>query len=239
MRQKLFSSQRPDVLYAIGDVHGCFDLLQQLNARIVADAAREPGTKWLIMLGDYVDRGPASSRVLDELLHPMGGDIHRICLAGNHEDTMLDFIANPRRDHLWLEFGGLETLRSYGIETLPPDGQPLRAAVAEAIKRPHIEFLRGLPSLLSVPDVCFVHAGLLHGVPLNQQEDRSLLWIRPSQQQRQATPNPFLTVHGHTPVRRVALVDNRLNVDTGAFMTGRLSAAKIRRDGTVTVLTAS
>ena len=236
MRRKLFSHDRPDIIYAIGDVHGCFDLLQALQQKILADAAQQHGSKWIVMLGDYVDRGPKSSAVIDELLKPMTGDIERFCLAGNHEESMLDFLNNPRRDHLWLEFGGVETLRSYGITEMPSNISQLRALLQRQIPASHISFMSSLPSLLAVPGYCFVHAGVLNGVPLQRQQDKHLLWIRPKEQTVPAADNLFLTVHGHTPVRSVALADNRLNVDTGAFMTGRLSAVKITRGGDVTVM---
>ncbi len=237
MRQKLFFSERPAVIYAVGDVHGCLDLLHILQEKIMADAEREVGEKWIIMLGDYVDRGPKSSAVLEELITTEPNGIRRFCLAGNHEESMVDFIRNPHGDHRWLEFGGLETLRSYGIARLPEDNRQLRAAVQKAIPAHHISFAASLPSLVAVPGLCFVHAGLLNDVPLEQQEDKNLLWIRPSQQGAPSVANPFLTVHGHTPVRNVAMVHNRLNVDTGAFMTRRLSGVKIKRSGEITVMT--
>jgi serine/threonine protein phosphatase 1 len=236
MRRKLFSHERPDIIYAIGDVHGCFDLLQALQQKILNDAAQQHGSKWIVMLGDYIDRGPKSSYVLHELMQPMSGDIERFCLAGNHEATMLDFLEDPRKDHLWLEFGGLETLKSYGIGEIPQDKKHLKALLKEHIPQNHIDFMASLPSLLAVPGLCFVHAGVVNGVPLQRQHDKHLLWIRPKEQTVPGADNLFMTVHGHTPVRSVSLSDNRLNVDTGAFMTGRLSAVKIVRDGTVTVM---
>ncbi|GAK69794.1 metallophosphoesterase [Agrobacterium rubi] len=236
MRRKLFSHDRPDIIYAVGDVHGCFDLLQVLQQKILSDAAQIHGSKWIVMLGDYIDRGPKSSYVIHELMQPLSGDIERFCLAGNHEATMLDFLNDPRRDHLWLEFGGLETLKSYGISEIPQDKKSLKALLHEHIPQSHIDFMASLPSLLAVPGLCFVHAGVVNGVPLQRQEDKNLLWIRPKDQTMPGADNLFLTVHGHTPVRTVSLMDNRLNVDTGAFMTGRLSAVKITRDGTVTVM---
>ncbi|NTJ41841.1 serine/threonine protein phosphatase [Agrobacterium larrymoorei] len=235
MRQKLFSSERPDVVYAVGDVHGCLDLLHALQSKIEADAEQESGSKCLIMLGDYVDRGPRSALVLEELIQPMRGNLQRYCLAGNHEETMLDFIRNPSHDHLWLEFGGGETLRSYGMREIPSDGRHLRALIQQHIPQRHIDFIASLPSLISIPGFCFVHAGVVNGVPLEQQLDKHLLWIRPNEQAAPTVANPFLTVHGHTPIRQVALVNNRLNVDTGAFMTGRLSAVKIKGDAAITV----
>ncbi len=237
MRQKLLFSERPEVIYAVGDVHGCLDLLHILQDKIQADAAQETGAKWIVMLGDYVDRGPKSSAVLEELITTKPDGMLRFCLAGNHEESMLDFIRNPHRDHRWLEFGGIETLQSYGIPWLPDDNRQLRVAVQQAIPPHHIAFAASLPSLIAVPGLCFVHAGLLNDVPIEQQEDKNLLWIRPSQQGAPSVPNPFLTVHGHTPVRNVAMVENRVNVDTGAFMTRRLSAVKIKSDGEITVMT--
>ena len=236
MRRKLFSRERPDIIYAIGDVHGCYDLLLSLQQRILSDATNHHGSKWVVMLGDYVDRGPKSCEVINELMTPMSGDFERYCLAGNHEQIMLDFINVPRNDHVWLQFGGIETLQSYGIGQLPEEMKARKALLAEKIPREHISFMASLPSLLAVPGFCFVHAGVVNGVPLQRQDDRHLLWIRPKEQTRPGSENLFLTVHGHTPVRTVSLSDNRLNVDTGAFMTGRLSAAKITRSGEITVM---
>ncbi len=202
----------------------------------MADAEREGGEKWIIMLGDYVDRGPKSSAVLEELITTQPDGIRRFCLAGNHEESMVDFIRNPHGDHRWLEFGGLETLRSYGIARLPEDNRQLRAAVQKAIPAHHISFAASLPSLIAVPGLCFVHAGLLNDVPLEQQEDKNLLWIRPSNREHLRWQT-ISDRHGHTPVRNVAMVHNRLNVDTGAFMTRRLSGVKIKRSGEITVMT--
>lgn len=236
MRRKLFSHERPDIIYAIGDVHGCFDLLASLQRKILDDAGQHQGSKWIVMLGDYVDRGPMSRNVIDELMNPLSGDIERFCLAGNHEQIMLDFLNEPRSDHIWLQFGGVETLQSYGIGQLPEDMNTRKALLNDKVPREHIAFMASLPSLLAVPGFCFVHAGVVNGVPLQRQDDRHLLWIRPKEQTRPGSDNLFLTVHGHTPVRTVSLSDNRLNVDTGAFMTGRLSAVKITRSGEISVM---
>lgn len=236
MRQKLFLDQRPDVIYAIGDVHGCHDLFKRLQAKIVLDAEQHEGAKALVMLGDYVDRGPNSASVIDDLLVRDPSGIKRYCLAGNHEETMLDFLINPHPQHRWLGFGGLETLQSYGIYDIPSKRHKLKIIIDSHIPQEHFTFLHSLPSLVSVPGICFAHAGVENGVPLQHQNDKQLLWSRPQEQKVPATANPFLTVHGHTPVKSVALVENRLNVDTGAFMTGRLSAVKISRDGDISVM---
>jgi serine/threonine protein phosphatase 1 len=236
LRKKLFFNERPQTIYAVGDVHGCYDLLKSLQEKIRTDASKQEGTKWLVMLGDYVDRGPNSASVLDDLITNNESGIALYYLAGNHEETMQDFLLNPHPQHRWLGFGGIETLQSYGIYEVPTNRHRLKAVIDSHVPPEHLSFLQALPSLISVPGLCFAHAGIENGIPLEQQTDKHLLWTRPQEQKQPATINSFLTVHGHTPVKSVALMENRLNVDTGAFMSGRLSAVKISRDGDISVM---
>lgn len=235
-RQKLFFDEMPDVIYAVGDIHGCYDLFQKLHDRIVADSSKYSGRKWLVTLGDYVDRGPKSAAVLDALVAKPADDMERFCLAGNHEEVMLDFLIKPSLQHRWLNFGGVETLYSYGINSLPDNQQKLRNLIDRHIPQEHFAFLASLPSLLSVPDYCLVHAGIENGVPLSKQRDAQLLWSRPDDQLVPASINPFLTIHGHTPIRTVERYGNRINVDTGAYKSGILSAVKITRHDGIAVI---
>lgn len=228
-RRKLFFDNAPDHIYAIGDVHGCDDTLGRLEDRIFEDSRKRDGLKWLIMLGDYVDRGPKSASVLDRLTTRPRADIERICLAGNHEDVMLDFLRNPAADHRWLDFGGLETLYSYGLHKLPANREALKNLLQSRIPDEHIAFLDSLPSMLSVPGYCFVHAGLKNGVALAQQQDADLLWLRPSATEKDVATNGFITIHGHTPVAGVEVGRTRINLDTGAYMSGVLSAVRLSR----------
>jgi len=228
-RQKLFFEGGPDHIYAVGDVHGCDDLLGRLEDLIFEDCRRREGTKWLIMLGDYVDRGPKSASVIDRLIAKPRADIKRFCLAGNHEDVMLDFLRNPSRDHQWLDFGGRETLYSYGLHKLPASRPALKNLLKSRIPDEHVAFLESLPSMLSIPGFCFVHAGLRDGVPLAEQSDADLLWLRPSASGKAVATNGIVTIHGHTPVARVEVGQARVNVDTGAFMSGILSAVRLSR----------
>lgn len=228
-RQKLLFDHGPDHIYAVGDVHGCDDLLGRLEDLIIADCRKREGTKWLIMLGDYVDRGPKSASVLDRLTARAPAEIKRFCLAGNHEEVMLDFLRNPSADHRWLDFGGLETLYSYGLHKLPANRQALKNLLLSRIPDEHVVFLESLPSMLSIPGFCFVHAGLREGVPLAEQEDADLLWLRPSANARSVATNGIVTIHGHTPVAKVEIGPARVNVDTGAFMSGVLSAVRLSR----------
>lgn len=226
-REKLFFDQRPAHIYAVGDVHGCDDLLEQMENAIFEDSRGREGIKWLVMLGDYVDRGPNSAGVLQRLIDAPRADIKRFCLAGNHEEVMLDFLRNPSLDHRWLELGGKETLQSYGIHTLPENRFALKRALKKCIPKPHLRFLEELPSLLSVPAYCFVHASLKEGVSLPEQRDRDLLWLRPDKTAKTVSTLGRIVVHGHTPVRYVEIGPLRINLDTGAFKNGTLSAVRI------------
>jgi serine/threonine protein phosphatase 1 len=235
-RRKLFFDAAPDTIYAIGDVHGCDDILGRLEDLIFEDTSKHDGTKWLIMLGDYVDRGPKSASVLQRLMTAPRADIDRVCLAGNHESVMLDFLRNPSRTHRWLELGGLETLRSYGIPAVPDNRDALKGLLQAHIPAEHVAFLESLPSMLSVPGYCFVHAGLKDGVALAQQQDSDLLWLRPATVGKTAARNDFVTVHGHTPVSKVEIAPGRINIDTGAYMSGVLTALRLSRGRAPAVL---
>ncbi len=232
-RQKLFLDIRPDVIYAIGDIHGCLDQLLRLEAKIVADAAAETGDKHLFMLGDYVDRGPDSAGVLDHISMRSKHGIATHHLAGNHEDVMLDFLRHPHGDHEWLRFGGTQTLNSYGIYTFPENRRGFAHVLKAHIPEEHITFLESLPSLISVADICMVHAGIDSAIDLKDQKDSVLLWKRP--QDNGDGPGP-LVVHGHTPVPAVEIHPFRINVDTGSYATGLLSAVKIKKTGEISVI---
>lgn len=215
-------------VYAVGDIHGRIDLIEQLLERIWADATGASNT--LIFLGDCPDRGPSSQAVMDCLigLERPGWDI--IKLRGNHEQMMLDFLDNPSTYQAWRSFGGAETLVSYGVR--PPvfsDAQELEKArddFAEALPESHHTFLIGLGNFHVVGDYCFVHAGIRPGVPLDRQMAEDLLWIRDefllSEQRHEK-----VIVHGHSPSEKPILRFNRIGIDTGAYATGVLTAVKL------------
>lgn len=226
-RQKLCSDGVPDHIYAVGDVHGCEAQFETVLRKIGADAAGRPGSKWLIMLGDYVDRGPGSAAVVDRLINRPPAGIRLFCLAGNHEEVMLDFLLNPSKDHQWLSFGGIATLRSYGIDKLPADRVEIKNLIKAHVPPAHINWLANLPSLFFVPGYSFVHAGVRPGIALAAQRDSDLLWLRPSNASRSQIVEKRVTVHGHTPVGAVEIWPARINIDTGAYMSGLLSAIRI------------
>ena len=214
-------------VYAVGDVHGRFDLLTDLSEKIHADLAGDPPeTSVEIYLGDYVDRGPDARSVLAWLRSPTAVCDKRICLKGNHEDVFLQFIADPVVAEYWRDLGGFETLYSYGVK--PPmarTGQAKSASheqLMRVLPAEDVQFLRSLPLHASFGDYLFVHAGLRPGRTVAEQAEDDLIWIR----------EPFLTsdhdfgqmvVHGHTPVDAPEIRRNRINIDTGAFLTGCLT----------------
>lgn len=225
----LRDARAPDgmVLYAIGDVHGRLDLLTRMHAAIAADRDRRRAADWrVIHLGDYVDRGPESRGVIDFLIDAVARDPRHLALAGNHDLGMLDFLAAPRAEGLFALYGGVQTAASYGVALDLSDTVRLAAAhraFAAAVPRRHEAFLRGLALSAGFGDFFFCHAGIRPGVALDAQQRDDLIWIR-DPFHRHAALHPKVVVHGHTPVAEVELLDNRVNVDTGAFMSGRLSA---------------
>jgi serine/threonine protein phosphatase 1 len=234
-RPRLAFETWPAAVYAIGDVHGCLAQLLALERQILADGRRIPGEKWIVNLGDYIDRGPNSAGVVAHLLEPMPRDWKRFCLVGNHEQMLLDFLAEPWPNAYWLDEGGIETLRSYGIEATPDlldDG-----AAAEAIPPQHLELLRRLPVTLSLPGWLFVHAGIRPGMPLAEQREEDLIFIR----------SPFLeatnlggqrVVHGHTPGREPMVTPTRIGIDTHCFWSGRLTSVRVLPSGETKFFTA-
>jgi serine/threonine protein phosphatase 1 len=223
----------PAAVYAIGDVHGCLDQLVALEAKLAEDASNFEGEKWLVTVGDHVDRGPQSAAAIAHLMAPPPRGFRRFALIGNHEQMMLDFLGNPVAHAYWLDEGGLETLASYGIRLdYPPlrTSEALRLMLEERFPADHRTFLEALPTCLSLPGWLFVHAGIRPGIPLAMQSDEDLIWIRA----------PFLTsqltgglrvVHGHTPGRDIVVTPHRICIDTHCFHSGRLSAVRVTPDG--------
>jgi serine/threonine protein phosphatase 1 len=219
-------------LYAIGDVHGRVDLLHQVICAIEDDLARYPCRSHLrVFLGDYIDRGPDSRDVVDTLI-----ELTRlrptVCLAGNHELMALKWLSASRRQGDWLQLGGRETLRSYGVDPVRKGGrspatEEMAIAFASALGA-HLEFLSALPTTFAIGDYFFVHAGVRPHVPLCWQAVEDLVQIR----------EPFLSfdgeygrmiVHGHTPVAEPDVRSNRINLDTGAYLSSRLSCMVFER----------
>jgi serine/threonine protein phosphatase 1 len=224
-------------VYAIGDVHGRFDLLQDLLARIVDDADRHADVRRnLIFLGDYIDRGPESRSVVEALLQDPLPGFATIRLMGNHEEAFLAFLDGKTDGLDWLAYGGLETLMSYGVSLrhLPRTEDAvgtLRRSVAASVPASHIELLRRCALYQCVGDYLFVHAGVRPGVPLEQQTPADLLWIRDDFLRSKVPLPEHVVVHGHTICDFPQDRRHRINIDTGAFASGRLTCLVLRGAG--------
>ena len=204
-------------IYAIGDIHGMFDQLAKLMDMIKADVknAVYPAPATLVFLGDYIDRGPHSRQCVDYLMsrkHRMGNAKY-VFLRGNHEQMMLDHYAGDDRMS-WHDNGGREAEQSYK-----------RGYVTKR----HQEWMSRRPHFYAAQNYFFAHAGVDPDLPLEDQPDEGLLWIRdkflnyegPYAYQGQ----DVVVVHGHTPTDRPEEKSNRIGIDTGAYYSGRLTAA--------------
>lgn len=250
MRVSKSKRKRPAVFpdgrlgFAVGDVHGRADLLERLLSdleRLADSEAREK--PMVVFAGDYIDRGPDSRDVLDLLLEGRPYGFERRFLKGNHEQLMLDFCVNPVRTRSWLSYGGANTLASYGVRP-PPASASNPAIYADALQalregmpKAHADFLNNnLERYVEAGDYLFVHAGIDPAKPLKDQADSDLYWIRDRFLQH-SKPLSHCVVHGHTPVRAPTLEGSRIAIDTGAYATGVLTAARL--EGTsVSFLTA-
>ncbi|WP_265516587.1 metallophosphoesterase [Nitratireductor luteus] len=214
-------------LYAVGDIHGRHDLLVEMHRRIMAQIVEDRPRDWrLIYLGDYVDRGGAESDVLEFLSRVTRDEPRVLALAGNHDIGLLEFLEWPSTYGLFVNNGGETTAQSYGVELdLSSDAGLLRghARLQRAIPERHLAFLRGLSLSASFGDFFFCHAGIRPGVPLDEQSPQDLVWIR-QQFHGHDGLHPKVVIHGHTPVPAPEICPNRVNLDTGAWTTGRLTA---------------
>jgi len=194
-------------IFAIGDIHGCFEKIQTLIRKLPADYNKDK----VVFLGDYIDRGSDSRKVLDLMVelrrkHPSSF----IFLKGNHEAMFLDYIENGPLKETFLKFGGRETLRSYGTED------------SLDIPKEHLEFLRGLKSIYLTERFCFVHAGLKPGIPLENQAEEDILWIRFKFIKSDYDWGKRV-IFGHTPFDSPLIEKNKIGIDTGAVYGGRLT----------------
>ncbi|MBS9719475.1 metallophosphoesterase [Tianweitania sp. BSSL-BM11] len=213
-------------IYAIGDVHGCADLLEALYSEIDRELERDAPEDWrIIHIGDYGDRGPDTKRALD-LIIERRSDRRVLSLMGNHDEGWLTFLADPHPVGLFVAHGGDMTARSYGVDADLSDVAGrirTRDELLAAMPQAHLDFLRGLPRSFSFGDYYFCHAGIRPGVELAIQDREDLIWIRKEFLAYQGL-HPRIIVHGHTPSAEVEMLSNRINVDTGAVKTGVMTA---------------
>lgn len=228
---QLGRSKRPrttqgERVYAIGDVHGRYDLLATLIDRLWDDTqTRAKARGRIVVLGDFIDRGP-QSRAVVTLLKSIDQFDGVTVLLGNHEALLLDcLMGDLDACRAWLRMGGDATLASYGVA--PPaegeDGHDFACRLGAAIGEPVIDWLRERPLTARSGDYFFCHAGVRPGVALDRQAPADLLWIR-QEFLASTRAHGAIVVHGHSPGEHVEICSNRIAVDTGAYRSGLLSA---------------
>ena len=217
-------------LYCIGDIHGRLDLLQDVHKKIALDALEFEGRKILVYLGDYVDRGLHSKQVIDCLLANYFPDFETIFLLGNHEQVLLQFLLgnDDAIAHDWFRFGGLSTLLSYGVNVrgIPTakDLPGLRVELTGKLPSTHLDFFEHLALNYEIGGYYFVHAGIKPKVKLHLQRPEDMLWIR----EEFLNSDNFhgkVIVHGHTVTEEPEIRHNRIGIDTGAYISEKLSCA--------------
>jgi len=222
------------LFYAIGDIHGCMEKLTLLLDRI----EQQDEQPTIICVGDFIDRGEDSAPVLRHLksLTDQLGD-RFVCLIGNHENMCLQFLDEPEeRGDRWLRYGGLQTLASFGIGRSPKDDlRQVRDALAKAMGDDLIDWMRNLPAYWITGNIAVTHAGADPNLPIGNQSGRNLMWGHPDFPHTPRADGMWV-LHGHTVVDHPSAQDGRIAIDTGAYATGRLTAARVSRDG-VTFLT--
>ena len=217
--------------YAVGDIHGRLDLLDQLLEAIHQDLSRRPARKvLLVFVGDLIDRGPASREVVERLRTYRHGGVRPVFLLGNHEEVLLRILGGDAElITKWRWFGGTECLESYGLDSSELAGltsaQALEA-VRNAIPPEHVEFLESFVDTFRFGDYLFVHAGIRPGIELDQQRQSDLRWIR-EPFLLDDSDHGFVVVHGHTITADIDERPNRIGIDTGAYRSGVLTALAI------------
>lgn len=220
-------------IYAVGDIHGQLDLLKDAVAKIDQDGGPDAQ---VVFLGDLVDRGPDSAGVIDFLMKGQRDGRNWIVLRGNHDRMFSYFMEDvPRPDPQILigmdwfsgRIGGRGTLASYGIITTEVSRYyQIHPIARETIPAEHVAFMASLPAYYEKNGVLFVHAGIKPDVPLHEQTEDDMCWIR-HEFLEYAEPHPWLVVHGHTPGGEAVHKGNRVNLDSGAGYNRPLTAAVI------------
>lgn len=215
-------------IYAIGDIHGRLDLLDRLLELIAEDTAkRAPSKISLVFLGDLVNRGGQSKGVIDRLVALNKAGPNLVFLKGNHEEILINAYKGDRRSaRLLHRVGGRQTLISYGVSPVDYDQSDLSglgSLINQNVPKAHIDFLEGFRDWYGNGDYFFVHAGIRPGTPLDQQKASDLRWIRREFLESQQHHGKMI-IHGHNITESVDEQRNRIGIDTGAYLTGQLTA---------------
>ena len=221
-------------VYAIGDIHGRLDLLDQLLAEVRADDdSRGAAETMLLFLGDLVDRGPDSSGVIRRLMELRESGTKCRFLLGNHDEVFLKAARGEARAMRFLtRIGGKETILSYGLsvdEYQKADYPELVQMLVERVPPSHTDFLSSFENYVEIGDYLFVHAGIKPGIEIANQDDADMRWIR-GEFLNCRDSHGKMVVHGHTISTEPQILPNRIGIDTGAFASGRLTALGLESD---------
>lgn len=227
----------PERIYAIGDVHGRYDLFRRLMNIITRDqATRDPAVTRMILLGDIIDRGPESANMVRGCMKLTAFTDRFVVLKGNHEQMMVEALQGSLFVYRhWLTFGGRETLLSWGVDRAVVEGPATRDSLriaATTVGKDIVQWLADLPLYHRHGDYLFVHAGIRPGVPLARQRADDMLWITDAFLESDV-PHGMVVVHGHSISEDGAVVRaNRIGIDTGAYRTEQLTAIGIEANDT-------
>lgn len=215
-------------VYAIGDIHGRDDLFADLLDRIAADNnARGPARTTLIMLGDLIDRGPDSASVIERAMR-LGVPFDDVrLLIGNHEECFLAALTGElKRVRYFIRIGGDATIKSYwrdDVAYASASFDEVAERLPGLVPQSHVDFLGRGDDLIRKGDYVFVHAGVRPGIALDRQRTSDLRWIREEFLDAEDDFGATI-VYGHTISEAVDETPHRIGIDTGAYMTGRLTA---------------
>jgi len=221
-------------IFAIGDIHGCLDQLISIHNKIFNYPNYKKEEDLLVYLGDYIDRGPKSKQVIDQILNLKNDGIKTNFLLGNHEEFMCDFLFNKINNlKNWLDYGADQTFKSYDIEVVEfiKDGfedhiiDKLREVFIKKLGNEHIDFFNNLHLTCSLAQYLFVHAGIDPKKNLTDQSKQDYLWARSDDFFHKDFKAEKIIVHGHTPEKNVVNFPYRINIDSGCYFSGKLSCA--------------
>lgn len=220
--------------YAIGDIHGCYDLLLNLLEKIQkhADSRTDLDTH-IVFVGDLIDRGPQSREVVDSLRDYKSDFATLHFIKGNHEEVLVRICeGDSSQVNMWLAHGGWQTIQSYGASSSDFRGlspEESAAMLKSIIPQEHIDFFKSFDDGIQFGDYFITHAGIRPGIPLNAQSGRDLRWIREGFLDSNDNFGAVI-VHGHTISDDVLIKPNRIGIDTGAYISGKLSALWIEEN---------
>lgn len=223
-------------IYAVGDIHGRLDLLLKLQQQIIEDSVdcAADVAKTIVYLGDYIDRGYESKGVVANLVEsPMEGFDH-VFLVGNHDEALLSFLDGTEGSEAWLDYGGAETIYSYGVRILKnvrgvEKRELIRENLIKLIPKRHLLFFKKLEHFWRFDKYFFVHAGVDPDNPLNKQNPKDMVRIREKFLNSEANLGAII-IHGHTISEQPVVTKNRIGVDTGAYVSNQLTAVVLEGD---------